>query len=82
VSTEQAHPDGDDRLQLLLVPARPSRQVLPVLLRHGQHHRRPIVDTGNMEPALRALYAWGPDVPPFMLEPDDLADLMAVSHQG
>ena len=33
------------------------------------------------EPSLRALYAWGPDVPPSMLEPDDLADLMAASHQ-
>jgi len=37
---------------------------------------------GTWEPALRAPYAWGPDVPPFMLEPDDLADRMAVSHQG
>jgi len=37
---------------------------------------------GMWEPSLRALYAWGPDVPPSMLEPDDLADLMAASHQG
>jgi catechol 2,3-dioxygenase-like lactoylglutathione lyase family enzyme len=37
---------------------------------------------GMWEPSLRALYAWGPDVPPSMLEPDDLADLMATSHQG
>ena len=37
---------------------------------------------GTWEPSLRALYAWGPDVPPSMLEPDDLADLMAASHQG
>ena len=37
---------------------------------------------GMWEPSLRALYAWGPDVPPSMLEPDDLADLMASSHQG
>jgi catechol 2,3-dioxygenase-like lactoylglutathione lyase family enzyme len=36
---------------------------------------------GTWEPSLRALYAWGPDVPPSMLEPDDLADLMAASHQ-
>jgi catechol 2,3-dioxygenase-like lactoylglutathione lyase family enzyme len=36
---------------------------------------------GTWEPSLRALYAWGPDVPPSMLEPDDLADLMARSHQ-
>jgi catechol 2,3-dioxygenase-like lactoylglutathione lyase family enzyme len=37
---------------------------------------------GMWEPSLRALYAWGPDVPPSMLEPDDLADLMATSHQS
>ena len=37
---------------------------------------------GMWEPSLRALYAWGPDVPPSMLKPDDLADLMAASHQG
>jgi catechol 2,3-dioxygenase-like lactoylglutathione lyase family enzyme len=36
---------------------------------------------GTWEPSLRALYAWGPDVPPSMLEPDDLADLMAASHR-
>jgi catechol 2,3-dioxygenase-like lactoylglutathione lyase family enzyme len=32
---------------------------------------------GAWEPSLRALYAWGPDVPPSMLEPEDLAELMA-----
>ncbi|MFZ0667734.1 MAG: VOC family protein [Acidimicrobiales bacterium] len=37
---------------------------------------------GTWEPSLRALYAWGPDVPPSMLTPDDLADLMASSHPG
>jgi catechol 2,3-dioxygenase-like lactoylglutathione lyase family enzyme len=37
---------------------------------------------GIWEPSLRALYTWGPDVPPSMLEPDDLAELMAVSHQS
>jgi catechol 2,3-dioxygenase-like lactoylglutathione lyase family enzyme len=37
---------------------------------------------GNWEPSLRSLYAWGPDVPPSMLEPDDLADLMATSNQN
>ncbi len=37
---------------------------------------------GTWEPSLRALYAWGPDVPPSMLEPDDLANLMAASHRG
>jgi catechol 2,3-dioxygenase-like lactoylglutathione lyase family enzyme len=37
---------------------------------------------GTWEPSLRALYAWGPDVPPSMLEPEDLADLMAASHQS
>jgi catechol 2,3-dioxygenase-like lactoylglutathione lyase family enzyme len=37
---------------------------------------------GTWEPSLRALYAWGPDVPPSMLEPDDLADLMAASHRS
>jgi len=37
---------------------------------------------GTWEPSLRALYAWGPDVPPSMLAPDDLADLMAASHSG
>ena len=37
---------------------------------------------GTWEPSLRALYAWGPDVPPSMLEPEDLADLMAATHQG
>jgi catechol 2,3-dioxygenase-like lactoylglutathione lyase family enzyme len=37
---------------------------------------------GIWEPSLRALYSWGPDVPPSMLEPDDLAELMATSHQG
>jgi catechol 2,3-dioxygenase-like lactoylglutathione lyase family enzyme len=37
---------------------------------------------GTWEPSLRALYAWGPDVPPSMLAPDDLADLMASSHQS
>jgi catechol 2,3-dioxygenase-like lactoylglutathione lyase family enzyme len=36
------------RLQLLLVPARPGRQFLRVLLRHGHHHRRPTLDTGNV----------------------------------
>jgi catechol 2,3-dioxygenase-like lactoylglutathione lyase family enzyme len=36
---------------------------------------------GIWEPSLRTLYAWGPDVPPSMLEPDDLADLMVASHQ-
>jgi catechol 2,3-dioxygenase-like lactoylglutathione lyase family enzyme len=35
---------------------------------------------GMWEPSLRALYSWGPDVPPSMLDPDDLADLMATSH--
>jgi catechol 2,3-dioxygenase-like lactoylglutathione lyase family enzyme len=35
---------------------------------------------GTWEPSLRALYAWGPDVPPSMLEPDDLAMLMASSN--
>ena len=35
---------------------------------------------GMWEPSLRALYSWGPDVPPSMLDPDDLADLMASSH--
>ncbi len=37
---------------------------------------------GMWEPSLRALYAWGPDVPPSMLAPDDLAELMATSHHG
>jgi catechol 2,3-dioxygenase-like lactoylglutathione lyase family enzyme len=37
---------------------------------------------GTWEPSLRALYAWGPDVPPSMLQPEDLADLMAASHQS
>ena len=37
---------------------------------------------GMWEPSLRALYAWGPDVPPSMLAPDDLAELMASSHQS
>jgi catechol 2,3-dioxygenase-like lactoylglutathione lyase family enzyme len=37
---------------------------------------------GTWEPSLRALYAWGPDVPPSMLEPDDLADLMAAAHRS
>ena len=32
---------------------------------------------GSWEQTLRALYAWGPDVPPSMLEPEDLAHLMA-----
>jgi catechol 2,3-dioxygenase-like lactoylglutathione lyase family enzyme len=36
---------------------------------------------GTWEPSLRALYTWGPDVPPSMLEPDDLAELMAASHE-
>lgn len=36
---------------------------------------------GTFEPSLRSLYAWGPDVPPSMLAPDDLADLMAHAHQ-
>ncbi len=35
---------------------------------------------GTWEPSLSALYAWGPDVPPSMLEPEDLAELMAASH--
>jgi hypothetical protein len=34
------------------------------------------------EPSLQSLYAWGPDVPSSMLPSDDLADLMAASHQG
>jgi hypothetical protein len=37
---------------------------------------------GTWEPSLRALYMWGPDVPPSMLEPADLAELMASSHQS
>jgi len=37
---------------------------------------------GTWEPSLRALYAWGPDVPASMLEPEDLADLMAAAHHG
>jgi hypothetical protein len=37
---------------------------------------------GTWEPSLRALYTWGPDVPPSMLEPADLAELMAASHQS
>ena len=37
---------------------------------------------GTWEPSLRALYSWGPDVPPSMLEPDDLANLMTASHQS
>lgn len=36
---------------------------------------------GHFEPSLRSLYAWGPEVPPSMLAPEDLADLMAHSHQ-
>ena len=35
---------------------------------------------GIWEPSLRSLYAWGPDVPPSMLEPEDLAALMTQSH--
>lgn len=35
---------------------------------------------GQWEPSLRALYAWGPDVPPSMLAPDDLAELMVGAH--
>jgi catechol 2,3-dioxygenase-like lactoylglutathione lyase family enzyme len=37
---------------------------------------------GTWEPSLGALYAWGPDVPASMLEPDDLADLMTASHRS
>jgi catechol 2,3-dioxygenase-like lactoylglutathione lyase family enzyme len=37
---------------------------------------------GTWEPSLGALYAWGPDVPPSMLEPEDLADLMVGAHRG
>jgi catechol 2,3-dioxygenase-like lactoylglutathione lyase family enzyme len=37
---------------------------------------------GTWEPSLGALYAWGPDVPPSMLEPEDLAELMVGAHQG
>jgi len=37
---------------------------------------------GTWEPSLRALYSWGPDVPPSMLEPEDLADLMASAHRA
>jgi catechol 2,3-dioxygenase-like lactoylglutathione lyase family enzyme len=37
---------------------------------------------GTWEPSLRSLYAWGPDVPPSMLAPEDLAELMAASHQS
>jgi catechol 2,3-dioxygenase-like lactoylglutathione lyase family enzyme len=37
---------------------------------------------GTWEPSLQALYAWGPDVPASMLVPEDLADLMAGSHQS
>jgi catechol 2,3-dioxygenase-like lactoylglutathione lyase family enzyme len=37
---------------------------------------------GSWEPSLHALYAWGPDVPPSMLEPEDLGELMAASHQS
>ncbi|HMC39367.1 MAG TPA: VOC family protein [Acidimicrobiales bacterium] len=36
---------------------------------------------GTWEPSLQTLYAWGPDVPASMLAPDDLAELMAVSHR-
>jgi catechol 2,3-dioxygenase-like lactoylglutathione lyase family enzyme len=36
---------------------------------------------GIWEPSLGALYSWGPHVPPSMLEPDDLAELMANSHR-
>jgi catechol 2,3-dioxygenase-like lactoylglutathione lyase family enzyme len=35
---------------------------------------------GTWEPSLQTLYTWGPDVPPSMLEPEDLAELMATSH--
>jgi catechol 2,3-dioxygenase-like lactoylglutathione lyase family enzyme len=35
---------------------------------------------GTWEPSLQTLYAWGPNVPPSMLTPDDLADLMSASH--
>ncbi len=35
---------------------------------------------GTWEPSLRALYAWGPEVPASMLEPEDLAALMTQSH--
>jgi catechol 2,3-dioxygenase-like lactoylglutathione lyase family enzyme len=37
---------------------------------------------GTWEPSLRSLYAWGPDVPPSMLRPDDLAELVAASHRS
>jgi catechol 2,3-dioxygenase-like lactoylglutathione lyase family enzyme len=36
---------------------------------------------GTWEPSLRSLYAWGPDVPASMLEPEDLAELMAHAHR-
>jgi catechol 2,3-dioxygenase-like lactoylglutathione lyase family enzyme len=37
---------------------------------------------GTWDPSLGALYAWGPDVPPSMLTPDDLANLMVASHRN
>jgi catechol 2,3-dioxygenase-like lactoylglutathione lyase family enzyme len=37
---------------------------------------------GTWEASLESLYVWGPDVPPSMLAPDDLADLMAASHRS
>ena len=37
---------------------------------------------GTWEPSLRALYTWGPDLPPSFLEPDDLAELMSASHRS
>jgi catechol 2,3-dioxygenase-like lactoylglutathione lyase family enzyme len=37
---------------------------------------------GTWEPSLRSLYAWGPDVPPSMLEPEDLSELMVNAHRG
>jgi catechol 2,3-dioxygenase-like lactoylglutathione lyase family enzyme len=37
---------------------------------------------GTWDPSLQALYAWGPDVPPSMLAPDDLVDLMAASQHS
>lgn len=32
--------------------------------------------------AKKSLYSWGPPPPPSFLAPDDLAELMADSHDG
>ena len=64
------------RVELVLVPPRPGRELRRVLRRpRRDHRRRAWQPPGSRRHA--GPYAWAPPVPPTFLAPDDLGSLMA-----